>query len=95
MGVGVGGGAGGGCGVGVKGGGRGRGRGGGGGWVGGGNVFEVGRRQNLMSGRTAHYPNGRRLYELCDIYGLFGRAETDVESHGFANVGDISRITDD
>lgn len=22
-------------------------------------------------------------------------AETDVESHGFANVGDISRITDD
>ncbi len=36
-----------------------------------------------------------RFYELCDIYGLFVMAETDVESHGFANVGDISRITDD
>jgi beta-galactosidase/beta-glucuronidase len=33
------------------------------------------------------YPNDPRFYEMCDIYGLFVMAETDVESHGFANVG--------
>ena len=43
---------------------------------------------------TAHYPNDPRFYELCDQYGLFVMAETDVETHGFANVG-VSRITDD
>ena len=52
------------------------------------------KQHNINSVRTAHYPNDPRFYELCDIYGLFVMAETDVESHGFANVGDISRITD-
>ncbi|WP_022942209.1 beta-galactosidase subunit alpha [Psychromonas hadalis] len=50
---------------------------------------------NINSVRTAHYPNDPRFYELCDKYGLFVLAETDVETHGFANVGDLSRITDD
>ncbi|WP_346010233.1 glycoside hydrolase family 2 TIM barrel-domain containing protein [Enterobacter sp. RHBSTW-01064] len=45
--------------------------------------------------RTAITRTIQRFYELCDIYGLFVMAETDVESHGFANIGDISRITDD
>ncbi len=53
------------------------------------------KQHNINSVRTAHYPNDPRFYELCDIYGLFVMAETDVESHGFANVGDMSRITDD
>ncbi|MGO3567776.1 MAG: beta-galactosidase subunit alpha [Serratia grimesii] len=53
------------------------------------------KQHNINSVRTAHYPNDPRFYELCDIYGLFVMAETDLESHGFANVGDISRITDD
>lgn len=53
------------------------------------------KQHNINSVRTAHYPNDPRFYELCDIYGLFVMAETDVESHGFANVGDLSRITDD
>ncbi|EJF31778.1 MULTISPECIES: beta-galactosidase subunit alpha [Enterobacteriaceae] len=53
------------------------------------------KQYNINSVRTAHYPNDPRFYELCDIYGLFVMAETDVESHGFANVGDLSRITDD
>lgn len=48
------------------------------------------KQHNINSVRTAHYPNDPRFYELCDIYGLFVMAETDVESHGFANVGDIS-----
>lgn len=53
------------------------------------------KQHNINSVRTAHYPNDPRFYELCDIYGLFVMAETDVESHGFANIGNISRITDD
>ncbi|CAM4106268.1 beta-galactosidase subunit alpha [Aeromonas bestiarum] len=51
------------------------------------------KQHNLNSVRTAHYPNDPRFYELCDQYGLFVMAETDVETHGFANVGDLSRIT--
>lgn len=51
------------------------------------------KQHNINSVRTAHYPNDPRFYELCDIYGLFVMAETDVETHGFANVGDLSRIT--
>ncbi|MGL4524288.1 MAG: beta-galactosidase subunit alpha [Spirochaetia bacterium] len=53
------------------------------------------KQHNINSVRTAHYPNDPRFYELCDIYGLFVMAETDVESHGFANIGNISQITDD
>ncbi len=44
------------------------------------------KQHNINSVRTAHYPNDPRFYEMCDIYGLFVMAETDVESHGFANV---------
>jgi len=53
------------------------------------------KQHNINSVRTAHYPNDPRFYELCDIYGLFVMAETDVETHGFANVGDLDRITND
>lgn len=53
------------------------------------------KQHNINSVRTAHYPNDPRFYELCDLYGLFVMAETDVETHGFANVGNLSAITDD
>lgn len=53
------------------------------------------KQHNINSVRTAHYPNDPRFYALCDQYGLFVMAETDLESHGFANVGNLSRITDD
>ncbi|MGF1719938.1 beta-galactosidase subunit alpha [Vibrio kyushuensis] len=53
------------------------------------------KQHNINSVRTAHYPNDPRFYELCDIYGLFVMGETDVETHGFANVDDLSRITND
>lgn len=53
------------------------------------------KQHNINSVRTAHYPNDPRFYELCDKYGLFVLAETDVETHGFANVDDLSRITND
>ena len=53
------------------------------------------KQHNINAVRTAHYPNDPRFYELCDRHGLFVMAETDVETHGFVNVGNLSRITDD
>lgn len=32
--------------------------------------------------RNSHYPNDRRWYELCDIYGLLVVDEANIESHG-------------
>ncbi len=52
------------------------------------------KQHNPNSVRTAHYPNDPRFYELCDQYGPFVMVETHVEIHGFASVGDLSRITD-
>ncbi len=40
------------------------------------------KRNNINSVRTSHYPNVRDFYELCDIYGLYVVAETNIESHG-------------
>ena len=57
--------------------------------------IELMKLHNVNAVRTSHYPNDPRFYELCDIYGLFVMAETDLESHGFANIGNISKITDD
>ncbi|MBD1557509.1 beta-galactosidase subunit alpha [Vibrio sp. S9_S30] len=53
------------------------------------------KQHNINAVRTAHYPNDPRFYELCDVIGLFVMAETDVESHGFANAGKPNFITDD
>jgi evolved beta-galactosidase subunit alpha len=53
------------------------------------------KQHNINSVRTAHYSNDPRFYELCDRYGLFVMAETDVETHGFVNIGNLSQITDD
>lgn len=53
------------------------------------------KAHNINAVRTAHYPNDPRFYEMCDEIGLFVVAETDLESHGFANVGEIERITND
>lgn len=53
------------------------------------------KRHNITAVRTSHYPNDPRFYELCDRHGLFVLAETDLETHGFVDVGDLSRLTDD
>lgn len=53
------------------------------------------KRHNVNAVRTAHYPNDPRFYELCDRYGLFVLAETDLETHGFDLVGDLSRLAHD
>ncbi|QNP55727.1 glycoside hydrolase family 2 TIM barrel-domain containing protein [Tessaracoccus defluvii] len=57
--------------------------------------LELMKRHNINAVRTAHYPNDPRFYGMCDEIGLLVVAETDVETHGFDLVGDLSRITDD
>lgn len=53
------------------------------------------KQHNINAVRTSHYPNDPRFYELCDYYGLYVFAETDLECHGFFNVNDLNRISDD
>ncbi|WP_163881284.1 glycoside hydrolase family 2 TIM barrel-domain containing protein [Paenibacillus favisporus] len=53
------------------------------------------KRHNINAVRTAHYPNDPRFYELCDEYGLYVMEETDLETHGFEPLGNISRLSDD
>lgn len=40
------------------------------------------KRNNINAVRTCHYPDGAALYGLCDEYGLYMMAETNLESHG-------------
>jgi beta-galactosidase/beta-glucuronidase len=48
------------------------------------------KRHNINAVRTSHYPNDPRFYDLCDEYGLYLIAETDVETHGFGYEDNIS-----
>ncbi|WP_236034400.1 MULTISPECIES: glycoside hydrolase family 2 TIM barrel-domain containing protein [Bifidobacterium] len=57
--------------------------------------LEMMKRHNINAVRTSHYANDPRFYEMCDEYGIMLIAETDLECHGFENVGDMTRITDD
>lgn len=41
------------------------------------------KQHNINAVRTSHYTNDPRFYDLCDRYGLYMIAETDLESHGF------------
>ena len=50
---------------------------------------------NVNAIRTSHYPNSYYLYDLCDEYGMYLIAETDLECHGFELTGDYKWITDD
>lgn len=47
------------------------------------------KRYNVNAVRTAHYPNHRLWYDLCDRYGIYVMAEANVESHepGFKDRG--------
>ena len=53
------------------------------------------KQHNLNAVRTSHYPNDARFLDLCDEHGLYVIDECDVETHGFALVGDISRVSND
>ncbi len=40
------------------------------------------KRHNINAIRTSHYPNAPWMPELCDRYGFYVIAESDIESHG-------------
>ena len=40
------------------------------------------KRNNINAVRTCHYPNNSLWYKLCDEYGIYLIAETNLESHG-------------
>lgn len=44
--------------------------------------IELMKLNNINAVRNCHYPQPRRWYELCDIYGLYVIDETNIESHG-------------
>lgn len=47
------------------------------------------KQYNINAVRTSHYPSSPLFYELCDEYGLYVMSESDVESHGGANIGNF------
>ncbi|MDR2954175.1 MAG: DUF4981 domain-containing protein [Prevotella sp.] len=44
--------------------------------------FELMRLNNINSVRLSHYPQDRKFYEMCDVFGLYVYDEANVESHG-------------
>lgn len=40
------------------------------------------KQNNINAIRTSHYQNSAKIYELCDIYGLYMIAENNMETHG-------------
>lgn len=53
------------------------------------------KQNNINAIRTSHYPNDPRFYDLCDEMGFLVIAETDLETHGFMFMGNISYASDD
>ena len=44
--------------------------------------IQIMKRMNINAVRTCHYMDDPRWYDLCDKYGLYLTAETNIESHG-------------
>lgn len=44
--------------------------------------IQVLKQLNCNAVRTCHYPDDPRWYELCDEYGIYLTAESNIESHG-------------
>lgn len=47
------------------------------------------KSHNINAVRTSHYPNDVRWYDLCDEYGLYVIDETNLETHGSWNYGQV------
>ncbi|KAF4388952.1 hypothetical protein F8388_026681 [Cannabis sativa] len=41
------------------------------------------KQYNINGVRNSHYPQHRRWYELCDIFGMYMIDEANIETHGF------------
>ena len=55
--------------------------------------IQVIKQLNVNAVRTCHYPDDPRWYELCDEYGIYVTAESNIESHGMG-YGDKSLSKD-
>ena len=44
--------------------------------------IKIMKQLNINAVRTCHYPDDPRWYELCDEYGIYLTAESNLESHG-------------
>ena len=44
--------------------------------------IKIMKQLNINAVRTCHYPDDPRWYDLCDEYGIYLTAESNVESHG-------------
>ena len=44
--------------------------------------IKIMKRLNINAVRTCHYPDDPRWYDLCDQYGIYLTAESNLESHG-------------
>ena len=55
--------------------------------------IQIMKQLNVNADRTCHYPNDPRWYELCDEYGIYITAESNIESHGMG-YGDKSLSKD-
>lgn len=44
--------------------------------------IKIMKQLNINAVRTSHYPDDPRWYELCDEYGIYLTAESNLESHG-------------
>lgn len=44
--------------------------------------IKIMKRMNINAVRTCHYEDDPRWYDLCDEYGIYMTAETNIESHG-------------
>ncbi|MBW5445433.1 DUF4981 domain-containing protein [Cohnella sp. CFH 77786] len=47
------------------------------------------KSHNINAVRTSHYPNDSRWYDLCDEYGLYVIDETNLETHGSWQYGQV------
>lgn len=52
------------------------------------------KRNNINAVRTCHYPDASMIYRLCDEYGLYMIAESNMESHGSWDAMLRGRITE-
>lgn len=46
------------------------------------------KQLNVNAIRTSHYPNCPEFYRMCDEYGFYVVAESDLESHGITSQGE-------
>ncbi|MEZ0536438.1 glycoside hydrolase family 2 TIM barrel-domain containing protein [Caldicellulosiruptoraceae bacterium PP1] len=51
------------------------------------------KQYNINAVRTSHYPNHPVFLDLCDRYGIYVIDETDLETHGFDFIGNVSFLS--